>query len=613
MIFISVAISCNDEFLERYPKNAISDANYWKTANDLKMYCNTWYSNSFYNVSPVNGDKGMLPIFQTFDMGPFAEDGKMGSDIQATSNYNLRINGEYVVAANNDGWGNDDWLVLRQINYFIDHYQQVEALTSFDAVKQYVGEALFFRSLFYFQKLGRYGNLPWSSTTVTIDSEVLYGERLPRNQVVDNIMSDMDKAVEYLPAQAGGLWTGRITKETAMALQSRIALYEGTWEKYHAGTDFAAAVDQSAKFFQKAADVSDALIRLSETAGYPALDGVGTVDAGGKPTGYRDLFNQTDYGKSKEVLFWRKYQAGLITGHWGSYSHSGGQCGATKSLVDSYLKLDGTPVAAGYDDATLLKAAENRDPRLVQTICMNDGLHYQYEQAAPKTYFIAPQFEGNAEFACPTGYQLYKGHNFRVPGFVERSNAENALIYFRYGEVLLNYAEAKAELGTITQADLNRSINKLRERAGMPPMTLAGLTNDPNFEFANLSPVIQEVRRERKVELALEGFRHHDIMRWAAADELIVGKTPVGAKKAQWVGFKFEDYAYDKSQNGRQTNFDQAVSNLETDAQGYIKIFKNALNEGNEGYKFNVKRDYLYPLPTTQLTLNPKLKQNPGW
>jgi len=154
----------------------------------------------------------------------------------------------------------------------------------------------------------------------------------------------------------------------------------------------------------------------------------------------------------------------------------------------------------------------------------------------------------------------------------------------------------------------------LRERAGMANLTLAGLTNDPNFEFKTLSPIIQEVRRERKVELALEGFRFNDIMRWAAAGELIVNYIPLGAKLAQWgEGFNFSDHAYDQTKNNRQEDFAAAVKDLMANDQGYIKVWKNNFNQGTKGYQFNVKRDYLYPIPSNQLSLNKKMKQNPGW
>jgi len=595
----SVTAACNDDFIERSPLDKISDAKYWKTANDLKLYVNSLYDRN--DLLAREGGWGSI--------GPYGWDADEGSDTQVRYAYNTRINGEKVVPADGDGWGTGNWTALRNINYFLDNYKAVEEQTSFDEVKQYLGEALFFRASFYFNKLKRYGDLPWAATVVTMDSELLRSPRLPRNQIVDNLMDDLDKAADYLPSGAGG-WTGRLTKETAMALQARIALYEGTWEKYHAGTPFAPTTNESQKFLQKAADVSQKLIELSETVGYPALDNTGDE------FGYRDLFNQESYATSKEVLFWRKYEAGAINSIWDRYSANGAGRGATKNLVDSYLKLDGTPVAPGYDDATLVKVATGRDPRLAQTIQINDGRHYRWLTANPPVYFIAPAFDGwDSEESCPTGYQTYKGHNFRYSAARAQGQGLQALIYFRFGETLLIYAEAKAELGTLTQADLDRSVNKLRQRAGGGMADLSiGVPGDPNFEFASLPPIVQAVRRERKIELACEGHRMDDIMRWAAAGELLVGKTPVGAKKAQWDNFAFADYLPESTPDlSRQEEFGKRVAALETDANGYIKIFKNTLNGGTQGFRFNVNRDYLYPIPTNQLTLNPNLGQNPGW
>ncbi|GHT41614.1 hypothetical protein AGMMS49965_11690 [Bacteroidia bacterium] len=602
VLTVLTATSCNDDFMERAPLDKISDVSFWKSPNDLKLYVNNLYSRN----DLLAREDGWGSI------GPYGWDADDGSDTEVRYQYNSRMNGESNIPSDGNGWGNDDWLALRDINYFLDHYPAVEALTSFDLVKQYVGEALFFRSIFYFNKLRRFGPLPWASTTVTTSSDVLLAERLPRNQVVDSIMLDLDNAISYLPAREGGAWTGRITKETAMALQARIALYEGTWEKYHAGTEFKAAVNQSTKFLEKAAEVSGTLIALEESKGYPALDNVGVAD------GYRDLFNREkdEYASSKEVLFFRKTEAGAITTIWDRYAANGSGRGATKNLIDSYLKDDGTPVAASYDDASLQKVATGRDPRLEQTIQINDNKHYRWLAATPPVYFMAPSFDGwDSEESTPTGYQIYKGHNFRYASERPSGQGLQSLIYFRYGETLLIYAEAKAELGTINQDDLDKSINKLRQRLvpPMPDLTM-GVATDPNFEFASLTPIIQAVRRERKVELACEGFRVDDIKRWAAAGELIVGKEPVGAKLAQWDGFKFEDYMpLSLPDTARQKIFDERVSLLVVDANGYIKIFKNTLNGGTQGYKFNEDRDYLYPIPTNQLTLNKKLGQNPGW
>lgn len=602
--FSLLAVSCNDSFMDRTPLTEIDDAKYWSTTNDLKLYINNLYDRN----DLLAREDGWGSI------GPYGWDGDDGSDTQVRYQYNTRMNGEQTIPSDDAGWAYGDWEALRSINYFMDRYPLVEELVASDVEKmkelrQYVGEALFFRSIFYFNKLRRYGDLPWASTLVTQTSEdLLYQERLPRNQIVDSIMLDLDRAVEYLPSQSSPGWTGRINKQVAMALQARIALYEGTWEKYHANDDFKAAVNQSTRFLEKAAQVSGELITMSETSGYPALDNVGVEN------GYRDLFNQEDYSTSSEVIFWRKYQAGVINSIWDRYSANGAGRGATKSLVDSYLRMDGTPVPANYDDATLVSITQNRDPRLEQTIQINDRKHLRWEKANPPIYFIAPAFDGwDSEESCPTGYQTYKGHNFRYAEARPAGLGLQALIYFRFGETLLIYAEAKAELGTITQDDLDRSINKLRDRVGMPHMTM-GVANDPNFEFASLNPVIQEIRRERKVELACEGFRRDDIFRWAAADELIVGKIPVGAKIAQFQTFKFEDYLPEAAPDlSRQEKFDERVAALEADANGYVKIFKSTLNGGTEGFKFKVNRDYLLPIPPDQLTINPKMKQNPGW
>jgi len=619
LLLASLIVSCNDEFLERYPLDSISDPTFWKSASNVRQYANNWY-----NYGGGTYDRTLLDQCRSYNMGPFQNDACLGfgegdptrgigSDIQVYPSYNKRLNGEQVQAGNNRSyWIQEDWEFLRSVNHFMDWYHVCTA--PFDEIKQYVGEALFFHSLFYFDKLTKFGDLPWASTEINTGSEVLFAARTPRNQIVDSLLVNLDLAITYLRPQAGGAWTGRVTQETAYALQSRIALFEGTWEKYHNGTVFAAASNQSQKFLQKAVDAADALIKMEESKGYPAIDNMG------QPDGYRNLFNRVgnEYATSKEALFWRRAEIGSWTGHWSVYSHTGGStnggAGATKNMIDSYLKLDGTPVAPGYDDATLVKVAEGRDPRLSQTICIDDGKHHRWEKATPPTFFVAPTFENGY---CPTGYALYKGHDSRVvvqPVGYNHDGGLNSLIYFRYGEVLLNYAEAKAELGngSISQTDLDRSINKLRRRVNMPDMK-SNEAIDPNFEFAGLPGLLQAIRRERKVELAFEGFRPLDILRWAAAKELIIGKYPLGAKKAQWVGFKFADCPYDQSQNDRQSAFTTEINGLITDANGYIKPFGNRMNGGTEGFKFNVNRDYLLPIPQAQLTINPDLKQNPGW
>ena len=251
--------------------------------------------------------------------------------------------------------------------------------------------------------LRKFGNLPWIESTISpSDDETLQGGRLPRNEVVDHMMTDLDNAVTYLPARGNGAWTGRITKEVAMALQARIALYEGTWEKYHAlkNTKFKVEGQNGEKFIQKAADVAGALIKMSEETGYPALDNVGMEN------GYTELFRQKDYSASKEVLLWRKYSVeDNVTSYWLMFSFDGGGMGISKSMVDSYLCIDGKPISGNpnyHGDATLQDVVRDRDPRLRQTIVVDDGEHMIWN-SSPAQYYTTPVFEGAKENLCATG------------------------------------------------------------------------------------------------------------------------------------------------------------------------------------------------------------------
>lgn len=584
---ILLLVACNDKFLERLPLANISDADYWKSPNDLKLYVN-----NFYNQD------ALLPSRRAWGAGPYTIDAGDGSETNIGINYNRRMNGEATVPSSGGGWSADDWAVLRNINYFMDHYKKVDA--PWDKVKEYVGEALFFRAIFYFDKLKKFGDLPWSSTTMSPASDQLYAGRLPRNQVVDSILSDLDNAISYLPVRGGGTWTGHVTKEVALALQARIALYEGTWEKYHGqkGTPFKVAGSNGTRFIQKAASAAGELIRMSETSGFPGLDNIGVQD------GYWLLFNRKDYTASKEVLLWHKYSvADQVTHTWTRYSVNGSGMGLSKSMVDAYLCLDGLPIASSplyAGDRTLKDVVTNRDPRLNQTIWVDDGKHVKWYET--NLFFTTPTFEINGANNTSTGYQVYKGHTGDYTEF-NASQCTQGYIYLRYAEILLVYAEAQAELGTITQSDIDKTVNALRKRVGMSNglLQLANIPSDPNREFPMLSPILNEIRRERKIEMAAEWYRIDDIFRWAAADELLVGKRPLGAYRKQW-----ENYP------GATPDFLRALANVPVNAQGYIDPYKT-YGAMDQGYRFNLQRDYLSPIPTNETTLNPKLGQNPGW
>lgn len=576
-IYYLVAISfllgsCTKNFLDETPNTNISDADFWKSSNDLKLYANGYYN----TMLPAYGDY--------YQVGFYGHDADLGSDNMIKNVYSNILNGETILPTTGGGWA---WGNLRTLNYFLDNYSRVN--DSWDNLKTYIGETYFFRATFYFNMLKSFGDLPWINKTLSVtDTAMLYAPRLARNIIADSILQDLDRAIEYLPSRANAE-ESRLNKQIAQLFASRVALFEGTWEKYHAGTDFGVPGQNGAEFLQKAADLAGDLI--DNPAGY-AIANMGV------PDGYLSLFNQADYSSSTEIMFWRKFDNAQGLSHrWYLFVPLGLDRGITRNMVEDYLCADGLPVALSplyKGDVTLADVVENRDPRLAQTI-FTPGRAITTNRAgnAPDIIFTKPDFPNSAN--TPTGYQLLKGHMTVAAQQVE--NSTQPIFYFRFAESLLNYAEARAELGTLTQADVDKTINVLRNRVNMPALQLDDITVDPNWIFPALSGVINEVRRERRVELACEGFRHDDIYRWAAADELILNWKPKGAKLAQW--------------NGEYSQ--EVINKYAVDDEGYIEYFKN-IPAMATGYKFKLERDYLLPIPSDQFVLNPGLgENNPGW
>jgi hypothetical protein len=242
-------------------------------------------------------------------------------------------------------------------------------------------------------------------------------------------------------------------------------------------------------------------------------------------------------------------------------------------------------------DETLEVLETNRDPRLAQTFMVpgdvmaidgSDTTFFEYANGSPELY------------ACGTGYESQKFRHIVVDPAVGPNNHNVDYIFYRFAEVLLIYAEAKAELGTITQADVDMTINQLRERVGMPTVDMANITPDPNWPDYGytISPILHEIRREWVTEMALEGKRHHCLMRWRA--------------HKLWAGKRFTGTMY--------TDELRAIDDgMPVNEDGFLDPLMFLLTGPNNGYGFDPGRDYLHPLPTDELTLNPALGQNPGW
>ena len=569
MLSVGVGIifsSCKKEFLDLTPKDQISAPEFWKSTQDMELYVNGLYS--------------VLPGWNTSGSGgnPLLD---AGTDVAISVGLWLptknRLDGAVNIPSSGGGWS---WTSVRNVNYFLENASNVPDGGLKD---HYIGEAYFFRAWNYFTLLKQFGDLPIITKTLSAtDQDILLSSRSSRTDVVNFIISDLDMAVSKLkkknevPAQ-------RISRDIASLFESRVALYEGTWEKYHEKDAFKGKTNGDA-FLAKAAQAAKAVI-----------DGGTYLLTTGDPNQvYYNIFNQVNLSSNPEILLWRSYssaQGDAFTNELWNWPHGSGY---TQEMVRMYLSKDGLPIGLsplykGEND--LRTVTVNRDPRMAQSI-MTPGDAITINLKNDTTKYTLPILGGAQN--DPTGYESKKFRRPQLDPATGKPSGELAYIIFRYAEALLNYAEAKAELGQLTQSDVDISINKLRARVGMPNLILASIATDPAWpDYGySLPDYLYEVRREREVELLSEGFRLDDLMRWRA-DKLFVGKRPKGAYYS--------------------AEIKAAYPNLAVDANNFIDPYKTTLTGPNGGWGFNPAKNYLQPVPTNELTLSTALKQNPGW
>jgi len=568
--------SCSEDFLDRYPLDELSPEVFFENDEQLALFANRFYT--------------LLPAHQDYYVTFWTEN---NSDNLVPAIFDARLGGTRPIpaSASEGGWVWDD---IRQANYFLTHCHKAKGIKA--DIDHFIGEVRFFRAFLYFDKLRTFGDIPWITKPLNTSSEELYSPRIKRNIVTDSIIADLDSAIAWLKPSATAP-PFRINREIAMLLKARVCLYEGTWEKYHAGTPFGVSGSDGASYLLKAAQTSGELMQQNTYSIYKGPAG----------SEYGALFNQTNLSGNPEVMLWKKFDISLqIVNNVSRFlSGGGGNTGMSKSLIDSYLCTDGKPIGTSplfIGNDSLVQETTNRDPRLLQSMFLPG---YPMISGAPgvnNQIFKLPPIDGAGDFRSTTGYCIYKGHN---PDWTQQANNLNGTttsVIFRYAEVLLIYAEARAELGILTQEDVDKTINLLRDRVSMPHLFLGNIQTDPNWDFPELSPEINEIRRERRVELALEGFRWDDIARWRA-HTLIEGKRPNGVK---YIGTNLEG-AY-KDFLGKPTI--TIGVNLFVDNNGFIDPYQKILPNG---YGFDPGRDYLSPIPSDELTLNPNLTQNPGW
>ena len=575
-VLITLFMSCK-KILDLPPADQISSDQYWKTASDLENYMLQFYP-SFPNFTNQIGY-----------FGPYGYDAFKGSDheIQNTT-VNTQLNGTRSIVQSGGSWS---WGNIRSLNIFLENYGKVNA--PLVNIQQFLGEAYFFKAFLYFNLVTAYGDVPWYSHSLQMNSAELYDTRDPRTMVVDSILWCLDKAIVNLnlkSAVSGG--NSRLNKEAALIFKSRVGLFEGTWQKYHAGTVFGTAGASPNKYLQSAVD---AVIELM----IPGKYSVGISNTGNPASDYTKLFNSNDLSSNKEVALWCRYDLGLqLTHSFQSDMFYGYSPFITNQLIENFLKRDGTPynyISIGQTTrglAFLTKITTECDSRLSTVIDAPGMLLWSFGSTGN---YIRPALYESGDRFNPTGYQIRKGLDPSAlnGSLAFQNNFVTACIVFRYAEALLNYAEALAELGQ--PVDYTKSLNLLRARAGMPNFTVI---SDPlRSDYANfgytVSDQLYEIRRERAVELACEGFRYNDWRRWRAHN-LFLNKQPKGFP------FLASDYP----------DYPTLVSKFTLDTDGFILPFKKLIANG---YGFNVGRDYLDCIPTNEITLNPALTQNPGW
>lgn len=562
--------------LEELPQATASRVAIFESASGLELY-----SNSFYEMLPSPYD------------GVFAIDDN--SDLVARNGVDNRFMPNALSPVTSGGWS---WGNLRNINYFIEN----TTASSVPEKDHYLGLAHFFRAYFYFDKVKRFGDVPWIDRTIAVDdSATLYGSRDDRFEVMERVLEDLDYAIEHISTVSEPSRT-LITKDVARAFKTRVALYEGSFRKYH--TQYGQEGTANRWF-------EEVVATANQIQGYSLVEG---------PNAYRDLFLQKT-PNSTEVILAVTLDANLQI--FSSRNRRvisptyGNRPSLTRRFINSYLNIDGTPFTSNpdYETTPFVEEVKNRDARLGQTIRLGD--YHRTENGLP---IIAPP---NLEQAY-TGYQIIKGtYDERFP-YDDESRNENAHLIFRYAEVLLNKAEALAELGTMTDADWAATIGALRARAGIegPTLTTKPTVADPymvafyNNKFQD--PVLLEVLRERAVEMITEGLRPDDLVRWRLGE--LFEEAPMNGMYVPALG----DYDLNEDgimdvcfHQGERPSTSQATVFVDVSTPGVGNRILSNGDSGeiiwNPGEREWLDKKYLYPIPEADLLRNPNLGQNPGW
>ena len=581
---LSGTAGCSD-MLDQYPLDAISPETYYNNADELRSATNQFY--------------GMFP--------GAASGYTESADVVCTFNLPAEVQGIRTVPTSGGGW---NWEYLRAVNFYLSHSVRCDDV---DAREHFDGIARFFRAYFYFEKVKRFGEVPWFDRELSSTDPELFRPRDSRDFIMDKILDDLTYAINNI-SDKKDLYN--VTHWTALALKSRICLFEGTYRKYH-------GIPGYEKFLDECATASKLFIDNAPYAIYKT---------GAQP--YRDLFSSMN-AIEEEVILARDYDRAQNVMHEANantLSPTYGRPGMNKKIVNSYLMTNGDRFTdqPGYETMQYYDEMQNRDPRLTQTVVGPGYMRINSDKVE------SPNFSSST-----TGYQIIKWvTDASGDGYMGSSND---YFLFRAAEVYLNYAEAKAELGTLTQEDLEISIKEIRDRVGMPniDMLAANANPDPYLcapetGYRNVTGpnkgVILEIRRERTIELCLEGHRYYDIIRWKEGkmfEQPFLGMYFPGLTQGSGDN-RYDVFDMNDGTVGDGEKVDICIyTGKKPSVRNIRKFYKLGeefvLTDGDKGNiichdiekeprQWNEERDYFFPIPTTERSLtNGALTQNPGW
>ncbi|MGL5317280.1 MAG: RagB/SusD family nutrient uptake outer membrane protein [Bacteroidales bacterium] len=551
--------SCSD-FLDREPLDSFTDINYWSSESNVRTYAWMFYD-EFLGYGNGTGTSSEF----------YFQSGGATMNISDDLCNNVFTQYDATAASTNSNWKNY-YEKIRRANLMLERVGSVPNMTE-EQLNHWTGVAKFFRAFSYFRLVQRFGDVPYfDKTLVETDRPSIFQPRMSRNDVMDKVMADLDDAYNktLLSDQVN-----TVNKNVVAALASRVALYEGTYRKYHNLGDPKAYLEKAKSY--AGAVIDSKLFTLNSD--------------------YKSVYNSVELKSSKEMLLYKDYQPSILMHSIQSYTNTSTVInGMTKAAIESYACTDGLPVkqSSNYKgDATMENVLMNRDKRLTAAV-------------APKWAYAGKEDGG---LSANTGYRIVLFNNPALTGSQVTTNGQNHTDspVFGYAEVLLNYAEAVAELGQMSQAELDKSVNLLRDRAGIARLTYVSpnaiqaggvdiidpaRTSAIETKTGVVSPLIWEIRRERRAELMTWTFiRYYDLMRWKKGLYLDMTENPDVARGAHVT-----------AENKGKTV---------VDTEGYI------LPYGTNKRVFDESKHYLNSIPMNEILLYDaegiKLPNNPGW